>query len=260
MSLLRVLFLGLTLLGLFLNILELFLLSAGKTLCSSQGCKIVDSFARFGNSFMCLLGTFLFLSILVIYLWELKNRNKNLLLDLILIVALTGEGYLIGFQLFGVGHICYFCLTVFLTILGLTLLRFFDKRPIVGLGILGFLSVGFLTFIVPPKGFTPLPKTKYVLIYSPTCPHCRKVEKFLDNKGINYRKVPYKEVLNLLLSMETEKIPVLLVREKNKSLFLIGEEEIYNFFRKKNFFQMPLNWYKPPQGACSLFESKCSSN
>ena len=56
--------------------------------------------------------------------------------------------------------------------------------------------------------------------------------------------------------METEKIPVLLVREKDKRVFLIGEEEIYNYFRKENPFQVPLNWYQPPQGACSLFETK----
>jgi uncharacterized membrane protein/glutaredoxin len=256
MFFLRVLFIGLTLFGLIINLLELFLLSEGKTLCSSQGCKIVDSFARFGNSFMCLLGTLLFLFLLVIYLWELKSRKKNLLLDLVLIAALTGEGYLIGFQLFGVEHICYFCLTVFITILGLTLVRFFENSRIVGLGFLGFLSVVFLTFIVPPKGFTPLPKTKYVLIYSPTCPHCRKVEKFLNSRGVKYSKIPYREVLNLLLSMETERIPVLLVREKDKRVFLIGEEEIYNYFRKENPFQVPLNWYQPPQGACSLFETK----
>ncbi len=221
----------------------------------------MDSFSRFGDGFMCVLGALVFSILFMFLLLEKRKPLFGRLFDWILIAALSAEGYLLGFQLFGVGRICHFCFIV-LTIFILTgFFRILQKRFWVAFGYLAAVAVLTSTFLVPPKGFYPLPKGKYVLIYSPECPHCRKVIEFLETKGVKFSKVEYKEVLNLLYTLRVDDIPVLLIREGESFKILVGESPIEELFEGKERETKPL--LLAPQGrhsACSIFEENCGGS
>jgi glutaredoxin len=249
----------LTALGEVINLTQIYLQLHHRSLCSFSGCKVVDSFARFGNGFMCGVGAFVFLLLFSFLVLERKNPLFGRLFNLTLIASLAGEGYLVGFQLFGVETLCPFCLGVFSIFVLLGLFRVFETAEVL-YGYLSFLAVLVVTFFVPPKGFTPLPPGRFVLIYSPGCPHCHKVMSLLNSEGVKYSAVDYRKVLNLLYYLGTSEVPVLLEREGDKRVFLIGERAIENRFKRETLKEpQRLEINLQPGGACSIFEKNCTS-
>jgi len=94
--------------GLLLTSAELISHFLGKSLCTTGGCRIVESFVKGGDLVLLIIGVVLFGSLLFISLS--KHRILNNIHLLILISAMCVEGYLVGFQLFIIHEICVFAL------------------------------------------------------------------------------------------------------------------------------------------------------
>jgi len=262
----------LTLLGEIINLTQMYLQIHHESLCSSNGCKIVDSFARYGNGFMCGVGAFVFLLLFAFLVLEEKRPFFGKLFDLVLMASLAGEGYLLGFQLFGVGTICHFCFGVFLIFVTLGVFRILHGSRWVWFGYWALLAVLVVTFFVPPKGFTPLPKEKFVLIYSPSCPHCKRVIELLKSKKIRFAGVNYRKVLNFLYTLGDTDIPVLVVRGKGKFTILVGEVPITAYVEAltkgnstggkvlKVSPKLSLPSVNNEAEACSIFNENCNGS
>lgn len=153
----------------------------GKSVCLQEGCQAVGSFVR-NIKLLYLAGLSLFASVSTLSVIKNFVSGAGLLLDILLLVALVVEGYLVGFQLFVVEEICQFCITVagIIVLIGLT--RFaFRKGLIPAVGILAFFVLIATVWLVNP-GIKPLPSREYILVYSESCHLCKDIINFCKNK------------------------------------------------------------------------------
>jgi len=58
--------------------------------------------------------------------------------------------------------------------------------------------------------------SKYTLLQSQTCEHCKKVKEYLNDNSIEYKKEDYAKFSGLFSSLNITKIPVMIVKKKRK--------------------------------------------
>lgn len=223
------LFLFLSLTGLILTSVEFFYSLQGKSLCPTDGCLIVGSFAK-DDKVLYLLGMIFFGSIIALFLFKKYFSHANLLIDMLLILGMAVEGYLVGFQVFVVQNYCLFCLIVAGIIFSLALMRIVLKKNIVvpvgfAVFVLIFASVWFIN-----PGLKSIPDSQYVLIYSENCPHCHKVIDFCKEKNIPVELVKVNDMKGFCKTVNINTVPVLVCNCPDKKTILKGESNIINYF------------------------------
>jgi len=211
--------------GFLLTTIELILKFSRSSLCNSRGCLLAESSLIIPDKFLISLGIITFLT-----LFFLSILNKESLIDALLVVIFSLEGVLVGYQLFRLKNICYFCISVFSIFVVLALLRVLQKRWFVLTGFLSFLSVLLLLAVLKPTVSSTLPNSNTVLIYKTSCPHCERVEKFLKLKGLKIKEVDVTKCTGFLKSLGIEAVPALVIRGRGKIEVLIGDNNIINYF------------------------------
>lgn len=224
------LFSGLSLLGVIFLLVEITLQSMGRSVCVSEGCRIVSQHTRFGDISILLLGLLTFVSLAAFSILEVSRDNPayGRMVDFILVVSLAGEGFLAGYQAFRIGQPCISCLAVLALFVVLGVVRGLGGRKEVAAGFASMVAVfGFFYLILPAGGGPPLPEGyRYVLFSRDGCPHCVTVAKALDDSRIPYVKVPVKEYTSLLRPIGVRHVPTLAVNDPYEKLFLTGERAI----------------------------------
>ncbi len=212
--------------GFLLNSLELILHIFNTSLCEKESCKIVTSHTRFGDEIFILGGIITFF-LLFILLKKIQNQLNSILFDSILVVSLSMEGFLVGFQVFRLNTLCYFCLTVFFIFLATAIIRIVSGNFLSILGLISFIGVFSLMFFVLPTNTNfKIPDSKYTVIYSKNCPHCKNVIKFLTKNGLDFIKITSKESYNFLNSLRINEVPVLVEHNPHEVRIIIGEDKI----------------------------------
>lgn len=240
--------------GFLLVLAETILHIYGKSVCSTEGCKVVESFVKGGNLVLLISGLFLFGILFFISFHKFSEPLISFVEQVhsgILIVALSIEGYLLGFQTFIIKEFCVFCLTVFGILFISSLFRVFEKRFEVILGFAGFISVFSMTYIINPE-INQIPSDRYVLVYSKGCPHCEEVIQFCKTHSIAIQTVEAKKLTGILKSLKIEHVPILVCDEGETKKFIIGQDNIKNYLFTK---ALPTN---TNEGVCPIFEKeKC---
>lgn len=214
------------LVGFTLSLIELFLSFFHKSLCNAYACKLVASYVKYGEFVLILLGVVVFLILILLELSKLKF--KDYLIDAILIAALSTEGLLLSFQIFSLHVVCYFCFSIFLIFLSSVMWRLLAKHYSMFFAIFGFLSVFSMGFFIMPN-LSPL-KQGYDLFYSKTCPHCERTIVFIKNSHVDVNLYDAQDYKNFLNNIGIDEVPVLFVNLKDQKKFIVGEENIKNFF------------------------------
>jgi uncharacterized membrane protein/glutaredoxin-related protein len=212
-------------------LLETVLQSFGKSICPTEGCKVVSQYTRFGDLTMVLLGlgTVAVITALAARGMRSVNEARDKIINFLLIVSLAGEGFFVGYQLFRLHAICVFCLSVFgiFVVLGILRILAGHREVLAGFGALA--AVLTLFYLILPTGGTALPlDQKYILFYSPDCKHCAEIRKELEENKIEVRHVEVKEYAPLLKNLGIEHVPTLLVNGKYEKYFLTGIDAIEN--------------------------------
>lgn len=210
-------------------LLEAVLQSFGKSICATEGCKVVAQYTRFGDLSMVLmgLGTVVAITALAARGTRAASAGRDRLIDFLLVVSLAGEGFLAGYQLFRLNAVCIFCLSVFGIFVVLGALRVLAGHREVLAGFGALLALLALFYLVLPAGGTALPlDQKYILFYSPDCKHCSEIRKELEEHKIAVRHVDVKEYALLLKNMGIENVPTLLVNGTYEKHFLTGADAI----------------------------------
>jgi uncharacterized membrane protein len=208
---------------------ELVFQSLGKSICPAEGCRMVASYARFGDISILLIGLVIFLSLALLSSMTLYQNRTRLekYINLILVVALSAEGFFVGYQAFRLHTACVFCLITFGIIILLCLLRLlYGEREVIA----GFLSFGavFALFylVLPAENTVRMPSGELVLFYSKDCKYCSAVMKELDANKMKVVHLLAGEYSGLLGNLGIEYVPTLFVNRKNQKMFLIGKEAI----------------------------------
>lgn len=224
-------FRGFILFGLLLTLAEFISHLFHKSICSTEGCKIVAESVRFSDNIIVLTG-FLAFGILLL-LSFCKKESCQKLIDAMLITFLSAEGVFVGYQLFRVKTICIFCFTVFLTFVALTIIRSLSRRFVLT-GFLSFFSVLFVMFMLKPVTVNGISfKSTYTIIYKKGCPHCEKVIKEAEEKDINFKKLNVQKCSWFLKALNIREVPVLVVNKEAEKLIIIGDKNIENFLFNK---------------------------
>ena len=146
------LFLIVTIVGTLFVLTEMVLRYFSKSICSTVGCKLVASHARYGDISILFIGllTFLLLIALTVMSSCFNKPAFGEYMNLILIVSLACEGYFTGFQAFRIHRPCIFCLTVFGFIIALGLLRLLQGEREVITGFAAMAGVFSLCYLILP--------------------------------------------------------------------------------------------------------------
>ena len=209
---------------------EIILQAFGKSICYAEGCKMTAQAARFGDISIFLIGFGIFFSIAGLSILNRKLRKPEIerFINLILTVALAGEGFFMGYLAFRIHVVCLFCVSVFLFMVTLGICRMLSGETdvLAGFGALG--AVFIIQYLVLPAG-VPIhlpPNERLILFYSKDCKHCAEVIKELDEKKIQVARLEVTEYAAFLKNMGIENIPTLMVNEPYQKIFLTGQDSI----------------------------------
>jgi uncharacterized membrane protein len=204
----------------------------GRSICATEGCKVVAQYTRFGDLSLVLLGLGMFSLIAVLAFLGMRSENegRERIIDLLLITSLAGEGYLIGYQLFRLDVVCVFCLSVFALYVVLGMLRFLAGHHGVAAGFVSLAAVLSLFYLVLPAGGSPLPlDQKHTLFYSPECKHCTEIRQEMEAQKTEVRHVPVQAYAPTLKNIGIEHVPTLFVNGPYEKVFLSGTEAIRRY-------------------------------
>jgi glutaredoxin/uncharacterized membrane protein len=226
-------FIGLNLLGGAFLAAEIFLQSTGRSICVTEGCKIVSRYTRFGDISILLLGLVTFSMLAFLALWNLFREKPAFgsLIDGILVISLACEGFLTGYQAFRTFQPCVSCLIVLAVVVMLGLVRILGGHGDVAAGFGAMIAVfGLLFLILPAGGSPPLdPKDRVILFYSDGCRHCAAVEKHLEEKHMPFKKLNSREYSAFLEILGIGHVPTLVINDNYEKHFLTGEKSIRNY-------------------------------
>ena len=226
------LFLIVSALGSLYLLIEAILQSLGKSICATEGCKVVAQYSRFGDLAMVLLGFAMVSSIAVLAARGMRSQSvwRERLVDVLLCVSLAGEGFFIGYQLFWLHAVCVFCLSVFGLFVVLGALRMLAGHREVLAGFAALFAILGLFYLLLPAGGTALPlDNKYILFYSADCKHCAEVRKELEDRKFAAVHLPVREYSAFLKNMGIEYVPTLMVNGPYEKIFLTGSDAIRTY-------------------------------
>lgn len=209
---------------------EVVMNSFGKSICVTEGCKMTAQSARFGDISIYLMGLATFLLLAGLSFLSRSGRKPGIerVINLILVVALAGEGFFMGYLAFRIHTLCVFCVTIFgfMVILGTLRLLSGEKDLIAGFATLAVVFI--VQYLVLPAGIpVNLPvNERLILFYSKDCKHCAEVIRELDEKKITVAHVPVNEYVVFLKNMGIENVPTLMVNDPYQKIFLTGKEAI----------------------------------
>jgi len=210
-------------------ITEMVLQSFGKSICQTEGCKLVAQYTRYGDISILLFGlvTFSILSVLS-YLAIYKNKTRlEGYINIILVVSLAAEGFFAGYQAFRLSTACIFCLITMGFFLALAVLRLLYGEKEMLSGFLAFAGVFALFYLVLPVGSTvTLPDDELILFYSKDCKYCSEVIKELDANNLKVTHLLVGNYSAFLQGMGIEHVPTLYINKKSQKIFLTGKESI----------------------------------
>ncbi len=212
---------------------EIVMKSFGKSICNTEGCNMTAQSARFGDMSIFLLGFGIFVSLAGFGFVNQRIRKPGIdrLINLILVVALAGEGFFMGYLAFRVHAVCLFCITIFIFMVSLGVFRLLAGHADLFAGFGALAGIFVIQYLVLPAGVPvnlPL-NEQLILFYSKDCKHCAEVIKELDDKKIQVAHLPVSEYAAFLKNMGIENIPTLMVNSPYQKIFLTGKEAISRY-------------------------------
>jgi uncharacterized membrane protein len=227
------LFLAVSVLATLFVAVELGMQSFGKSICATEGCKTTAQYARFGDISILFAGLGTFFAVAALTLLNRRDRKAGIerFINLILIVALTGEGFFMGFLAFKIQTFCLFCFLIFCFMVTLAALRILSGETDVAAGFATLAAVFLMHYLILPAGVAvSLPSNeRLILFYSKDCRHCAEIIRELDEKKISVAHLPVSEYGGFLKNVGIDSIPTLLVNDQNQKVFLTGKEMIRRY-------------------------------
>ena len=224
--------------GVLYVLAELILQAFGKSICYTEGCKVVAQYVRFGDSSILIIGFLMFAALAALTALNLNSGRETFekYINIILIAALASEGYFTGYQAFSIHVPCFFCLTLFglLFVLGVLRLLSGEREIVAGFAAMAVVF-SLLYLVLPAGGAVHLPADEqFVLFYSKECKYCAEVIGEIEESRIPVKHVLVNEYSDFLRSMGIEHVPTLYVNTPYEKLFITGKEPIESYLHCKS--------------------------
>lgn len=216
---------------------EIVLQSFGRSICYTEGCKVVAQHVRYGDISVLIIGFMTFLALaLLSSLGQYRGwTGAGRFINLILIVSLSCEGFFTGYQAFSIHTPCIFCLIILGIMAVLGILRLLSGERELAAGFASFAAVFAMLYLVLPVTATvDLPKDRYILFYSKECKHCAEVIAKLEESNIAVQHLDMAGYAAYLNSMGIDHVPTLMVNDPYQKLFITGKDSILRFLLSCN--------------------------
>jgi len=203
------------------------------SICGTTGCKLAGELLWFNSLYLNYFGALGALAIAVIGWLSLQKKSFEILFYVILYAAIAFESIMIAYQVLANPEPCIFCLGVYG---GLLLIALFAnwRYLLYALPAVAalYLSMGSLALTANRSIMT---EDGTYLISSKSCPHCKKVKKYFSEASIDYRTISIKDANArfFIKQLDINTIPVLVIKEKNRSVVIKGDKEIIAYFEKQ---------------------------
>lgn len=91
-----------------------------------------------------------------------------------------------------------------------------------------------LSFLAIPASKTFIEKDGTYLIQSPTCPHCKKVKKYMHENNIDFTKIDIAEIeaQHFATFLNFKSIPILVIKEGKNVKIINGDRNIIDSYEK----------------------------
>ncbi len=229
----KIIFLAVSVSATIFVLTEIIMQSFGKSICQTEGCRVVGQYVRYGEISLLFIGlvTFLLLALLSFLDLYLNKTSAGPFINLVLIVSLAGEGFFTGYQAFSIHTPCLFCLIIFTLMVVLGIIRLLAGEREVIAGFLSLAAVFSMLYLVLPSTVSvDLPVAdRFILFFSKDCKHCAEVMQNLDEKKIMVKHLDVTEYSAFLKSMGIDTVPTLMVNAPSQKLFITGKDAILRY-------------------------------
>gem|GEM_PF-814909 len=235
---LKKIFLAVSSLATIFVLTEIIMQLFGKSICQTEGCKVVAQHVRYGDISILLIGlvTFSLLSVLLYLDLYLNKTSAGPFINLVLVVSLACEGFFTGYQTFSIHTPCLYCLIILALMVVLGIIRLLAGHQEVIAGFLSLAAVFSMLYLVLPAGVqVDLPAgDRFILFFSKDCKYCAEVIKNLDEKKIMVKHLDVTEYSAFLKSMGIDTVPTLMVNAPAQKLFITGKDAILRYLLSCN--------------------------
>ncbi|MCK4442142.1 MAG: hypothetical protein KAU90_09035 [Sulfurovaceae bacterium] len=204
------------------------------TLCESTGCLLADNLLKFDSIYLNLIGVADAFLILLIGIVSFNKKINEKLFFLVVVSSLLFETIMLGYQYFASPEMCKFCMGVYTFLVLITLLSSRKYFVMVFPAIIALITA--LSFLEIPKSQAFVFSNGNYLIQSPTCPHCKKVKKYLKEQHIDFNKLDIDniEARNFATFLNFKTIPILLIKNDENIQIINGDKNIIEYFENKS--------------------------
>jgi hypothetical protein len=222
--------------GLILVAAEVALQLFNASICTTEGCQLAIRQTRYGSMSILLPGIAIFLVLALLMKKDTSQYKvyRDKAVSMLLIAALSAEGFLVGYQAFRLQAVCAFCIVVFVIFIILTLLWFLEGHREVVSGFAGFFAVFIFLYLIMPVPQAHLStknigKSMLTLFYDATCKSCENIDALCKECDIQVNKIEASENAEFLNFMDITQLPVLVVNRGEEKKIIIGESRIKEY-------------------------------
>jgi len=194
------------------------------------GCELAGALLNFDAIYINYLGVFAALTILILGILTYKRKIPQVLFFVVLVASLLFETIMLGYQYFASPKMCAFCMGVY-AFLAITLLLTARRYALAVIpAIISVLMA--LSFLAIPASKTFIEKDGTYLIQSPTCPHCKKVKKYMHENNIEFTKIDIEEIeaQHFATFLNFKSIPILVTKEGKNIKIINGDKNIIDSY------------------------------
>jgi glutaredoxin/uncharacterized membrane protein len=195
------------------------------------GCELAGALLNFDAIYLNYLGIFAALTILILGILSYKKIIPEILFFIVLISSLLFETIMLGYQYFASPAMCVFCMGIYSFLVIILLLSsrkyFFMVIPAVMAVLIA------LSFLAIPKSQSFVTKDGTYLLQSESCPHCKKVKKYMNENNIDYTKINIEQIeaQNFATFLNFKSIPILITKEGKSIKIINGDKNIINSYQ-----------------------------
>jgi len=204
------------------------------SLCHSTGCELAGALLKFDSLYLNYFGMAAALLLLVVGILSYAKKIPEILFFIVLISSLLFETIMLGYQYWASPEMCKFCMGIY-AFLAVTLLL--SSRKYFAMTIPAVISLLMaLSFLNIPQSKSFVTEDGTYLLQSESCPHCKKVKKYMHENNIDFKKIDIEgiEAQHFATFLNFKTIPILITKEGKNIKIINGDKDIIDSYENSS--------------------------
>ena len=172
--------------------------------------------------------------LLIVGVLSYAKKIPEILFFIVLISSLLFETIMLGYQYWASPEMCKFCMGIY-AFLAVTLLL--SSRKYFAMTIPAVISLLMaLSFLNIPQSKSFVTEDGTYLLQSESCPHCKKVKKYMHENNIDFKKIDIEgiEAQHFATFLNFKTIPILITKEGKNIKIINGDHDIIDSYENSS--------------------------